>query len=160
MKSCHHGAADVTDEFLATVEPFAFVVSSGDQEPHVHPRPDLLGRLGRFGRGSQPLILCTELLRSSREREDSRLLTRLQRLDQAIEVGVADGSDVSDARKERAEIQQALARRNVEVYGAINLRSDGHQVMVAFLMEQPRGAKRWQRYTFTRNAAGELEPDD
>ena len=31
MKSCHHGASDVTDEFLEATRPAAFVVSSGDE---------------------------------------------------------------------------------------------------------------------------------
>lgn len=68
MKCCHHGAADVTDEFIRAVNPFAYVVSSGDEESHAHPRPDLLGRLGKLGRGDAPLILCTEILRSTREK--------------------------------------------------------------------------------------------
>src|SRR5690606_27810424 len=68
MKCCHHGAADVTDEFIRAVNPFAYVVSSGDEESHAHPRPDLLGRLGKLGRGNAPLILCTEILRSTREK--------------------------------------------------------------------------------------------
>ena len=45
MKTCHHGASDVTDEFLEATAPAAYVVSSGDEEGHVHPRPDLLGLL-------------------------------------------------------------------------------------------------------------------
>ena len=64
MKCCHHGSADVTEEFLEATEPAAYVVSSGDEESHVHPRPDLLGLLGKKGRGIRPLVLCTEILRS------------------------------------------------------------------------------------------------
>ncbi len=158
MKSCHHGAADVTDEFLLAVQPFAFVVSSGDDEPHVHPRPDLLGRLGRFGRGSAPLLLCTELLRSSREREDRLLLTRLRRLDKEVEQALVGGTDPSAARQQRAAVQNSLARRNVQVYGAINLRSDGRLVMIGFMMEQPRGKKHWHSYWFERRADGEFDP--
>ena len=66
MKVCHHGSEKVTDAFLAAVNPACFVISSGDQEGHVHPRPDLLGRLGRFGRGESPVLLSTELQRSTR----------------------------------------------------------------------------------------------
>jgi len=43
LKSCHHGASDVTDEFLNATRQAAFVVASGDEEGYVHPRPDLLG---------------------------------------------------------------------------------------------------------------------
>jgi len=59
---------------VAAVNPACFVISFGDQEGHVHPRPDLLGRLGRFGRGESPVLLSTELQRSTREREDQELV--------------------------------------------------------------------------------------
>lgn len=152
MKSCHHGSSDVTDEFLQAVDPFAFVVSSGDEESHVHPRPDLLGRLGRHGRGNAPLILCTEVLRSTREREDAEQLRDLRRLDAVIEDAATPPAEKERARKARAGIQAKLAKRNVEVYGAITLRTDGRRLAVAFRMESPRpgrgGPKRWQTYWF------------
>jgi hypothetical protein len=103
MKSCHHGSADVTNEFLCAVSPFAFAVSSGDEESHVHPRPDLLGRLGRYGRGEAPLILCTEILRSSREKEDQKQLRRLQALDALIEKPNLSEADKKPLRAERVE---------------------------------------------------------
>ena len=55
MKVCHHGSEKVTDAFLESVFPAAFVISSGDREGHVHPRPDLLGRLGKKGRTDSPV---------------------------------------------------------------------------------------------------------
>jgi beta-lactamase superfamily II metal-dependent hydrolase len=151
MKSCHHGSADVTDEFLQAVDPFAFVVSSGDEESHVHPRPDLLGRLGRHGRGNAPLLLCTEILRSSREHEDEKQLKRLQRLDALIEDPATSDQDRKAHRQERLAIQKTLARRNVEVYGALTLRTDGRHLVIAFRMEKERAGpspKRWQTYWF------------
>jgi beta-lactamase superfamily II metal-dependent hydrolase len=148
MKSCHHGSADVTDEFLDAVHPFAFTVSSGDQESHAHPRPDLLGRLGRHGRGAAPLILCTEILRSGREREDDRVLSRIRRLDGLIEKPTTSPDDREKHRKERAAAQALLARRNVEVYGAITLRTDGRTLVIAFRLETGDSARRWQTYTF------------
>jgi beta-lactamase superfamily II metal-dependent hydrolase len=150
MKSCHHGSADVTDEFLSAVNPFAFVVSSGDQESHVHPRPDLLGRLGRRGRGETPLILCTEILRSTRETEDAKLLRRLQRLDVLIEEE-DDVTERNTLKDERIGIQKQLAKRNVEVYGAITLRTDGRHLAIAFRMEKERAGrapKRWHVYWY------------
>ena len=80
MKSCHHGSSDVTDEFLAATSLAAYVVSSGDEESHDHPRPDLLGLLGKKGRSDRPLILCTEILRSTREGEDPKLRKRLDKV--------------------------------------------------------------------------------
>ncbi len=66
-KSCHHGSADFSEEFIESVDALATVVSSGDNEPYSHPRPDALGALGRFGRGPRPLIFSTELARSPAE---------------------------------------------------------------------------------------------
>jgi len=149
MKSCHHGSADVTDEFLQAVKPFAFVVSSGDEESHAHPRPDLLGRLGRHGRGDAPLILCTEILRSTREKEDQKQLKRLQKLDALIESAKTTAKEKREYQEERAKIQGDLARRNVETYGAITLRTDGRHLKVAFRLEKPRGGgKLWQIYSY------------
>lgn len=151
MKSCHHGSADVTDEFLAAVHPFAFTVSSGDQESHVHPRPDLLGRLGRNGRGEAPLILCTEILRSNRENDDGKLLRRIHQLDDLLDDPATPAAERDGHRTERTAAQRLLARRNVEVYGAITLRTDGRNLVIAFRLEKQRGGvspKRWQTYSF------------
>ena len=158
MKSCHHGAADVTDEFLQAVDPLAFVVSSGDEESHAHPRPDLLGRLGRRGRGEAPLILCTEIRRSTREKEDQKQLSRLRKLDALIEAENTSAADREKFREERTALQDHLARGNVEVYGAITLRTDGRHVAVAFRLEKDRGTQRWQIYWFRHDAARGLVP--
>lgn len=42
MKVCHHGSEKVTDAFLRAVNPAAFIISSGDQEGHAHPRQTYL----------------------------------------------------------------------------------------------------------------------
>ena len=158
MKSCHHGSADVTDEFLDAVSPFAFTVSSGDQESHAHPRPDLLGRLGRHGRGEAPLILCTEILRSGREKEDEEILRKIRRLDGLIEKADTPADKREQHRKDRAAAQDVLARRNVEIYGAITLRTDGEHLVVAFRLEKDRpgrtSTQRWQTFRF-RHHPGE-----
>ena len=143
------------------MEPFAFVVSSGDSESHVHPRPDLLGRLGRHGRGDAPLILCTEILRSSREMEDETLLKRLQRLDSLIEDSNTSAENRKSHREDRARVQKELAKRNVEVYGAITVRTDGKNLVVAFRMERERSGrspKRWQTYWYRHNEARGFVP--
>ena len=153
MKCCHHGASDVTDEFLEATGPAAYVVSSGDEENYVHPRPDLLGLLGKKGRGHRPLVLCTELLRSAREREDPKLRGRLDRL-------VARIDKETDARKkkeleaDRKKILDELFKRNVGVYGAINLRTDGRSAVVAFRNEKPKGVNRWFYYELKKDLNG------
>lgn len=151
MKSCHHGSEKVTDAFLAAVNPAAFIISSGDQEGHVHPRPDLLGRLGGFGRGGAPVILSTELQRSSRAIEDKKLVNKL----------LADidtlATDPSTAKREGLKADAIkLARNNVEVYGAIYLKTDGERLITAFRIESGSETKKWFCFRYAFNEAGEL----
>ena len=155
MKSCHHGSEKVTDAFLAAVNPAAFVISSGDQEGHVHPRPDLLGRLGGFGRGGAPVILSTELQRSSRATEDRKAVDRLlQDID-----GLAAGATATKLAAIKAGVT-ALARSNVEVYGAIYLKTDGERLITAFRIETGSETKKWFYFRYAFNSSGELVRDD
>lgn len=151
MKSCHHGSDKVTDAFLATVNPAAFVISSGDTEGHVHPRPDLLGRLGGFGRGGAPVILSTELQRSTREMEDRRvvdkLLTEIDKL--------AARPTAARLARIKADVKK-LGQRNVEVYGAIYLKTDGDRLITAFRIETNSETKKWFYFRYDFNPAGEL----
>jgi hypothetical protein len=142
----------VTDEFLETVNPAAFVISSGDAEGHVHPRPDLLGRLGRFGRGESPVLLSTELQRSTREVED---LDDVAALNQKIGELAANPTEARKA--DVLQRVQKLARTNVDVYGAIYLKTDGQRLITAFKLETGSLTKRWFYFEYARNAAGELE---
>ncbi len=151
MKSCHHGSADVTDEFLDAVHPFAFVVSSGDEESHAHPRPDLLGRLGKHGRGASPLILCTEIFRSTREEGKSADFTKLRALDRTIDSAQTTDEDKKKARAERKGLQDHIQRRNVGVYGAITMRTDGERLEITYRLERPRGKQLWQSYVLKRH---------
>jgi beta-lactamase superfamily II metal-dependent hydrolase len=159
MKCCHHGAADVTDEFVNAVNPFAYVVSSGDEESHAHPRPDLLGRLGKLGRGAAPLILCTEILRSTREKGREEDFKQLADLDERIDT-LPDGPDKIDAQKERKALQDHIRRRNVGVYGAITVRSDGAHMEISFRLEVPRGKQLWQVYALHHDSAQGWVLDD
>lgn len=113
-KSCHHGSADFTSEFLRALNPIATVVSSGDNEPHTHPRPDTLGTIGKHSRGERSLIFCTELARSGKE---------------FVEVAKMNTAK----KKERA----------VTVYGMINVRTDGEKVIVAQKLERPAADRGW-----------------
>ena len=157
MKSCHHGSSDVTDEFLDAVHPFAFVVSSGE-EGYAHPRPDLLGRLGRHGRGKGPLILCTEILRSTREREAADALRRLTRYDALIENPATSPEDRKKAREDRTALHKELTRRNVAVYGAITLRTDGDRMVVAFRHEDSAAKASWQTFWYENRGDEGFEP--
>ncbi|OGB16681.1 MAG: hypothetical protein A2W72_14915 [Burkholderiales bacterium RIFCSPLOWO2_12_67_14] len=155
MKSCHHGSSQVTDAFLQAVHPAAFVISSGDAEGHVHPRPDLLGRLGAAGRGAAPVILSTELQRSTRAQENRKTVDAL--LARVDALG-AQGAGITPAQLERIkqDIRQ-LGSSNVEVYGAIYLKTDGERLMTAFRIESGSDTKKWFYFLYAFNAAGELE---
>lgn len=169
LKCCHHGAADVTDEFLRAVNARGFVVSSGDDESHAHPRPDLLGRLGKFGRGDAPMIFCTEILRSTRETGVSEDFMRLRKIDKEINglhVAIDEledaGQDATELRqalkdknKGRIAFQKSIQKRNVGVYGAITLRTDGHRMEISFMLEKPRGKQRWQSFRLEHDPQAE-----
>lgn len=113
-KSCHHGSADFTSEFLKVLNPIATVISSGDNEPHTHPRPDTLGTIGKHSRGERSLIFSTELARSGKEFVDIKKLNT-----------------------------QKSRERVVTVYGMINVRTDGEKVIVAQKLEKPAKDRNW-----------------
>lgn len=128
-KSCHHGSSDFSSEFLRVLNPVATVISSGDDEPYAHPRPDTLGTIGKHSRGDRSLIFCTELARSGKEFID---LTKL-----------------SPAKK---------SERIVTVYGMINLRTDGEKAIIAQKLERPAASKGWDIHKLEWNAkTGEFE---
>ena len=64
-KSCHHGSSEFTIDFLRQVNPYATVISSGDNENYSHPRADAIGSAGKYSRGDKPKVYSTELARST-----------------------------------------------------------------------------------------------
>lgn len=153
MKVCHHGSEKVTDEFMMVVNPACFVISSGDEEGHVHPRPDLLGRLGKFGRGKSPVILSTELQRSTREFEDKEHVEDLQRKVDELASTEAPSVDMINTIKDKIA---HLGRTNVDVYGAIYLKTDGERLITAFKFEEQSDKKKWFYYEYSIDDDGEL----
>ncbi len=153
MKVCHHGASDVTDAFIETVKPTAFVISSGDREGHVHPRPDLLGRLGKLGSSASPVILSTELQRSTREREDKKTLAELEN-------SILRLTKAPTAKRRQKMLRQVneLGRSNVEVYGTIYLKTDGERLVTAFKKETNSDTDRWFSFEYLLDANGDLVP--
>lgn len=151
IKVCHHGSEKVTNAFMAAVNPAVFVISSGDQEGHVHPRPDLLGRLGRFGRGESPVLLSTELQRSTREREDQKLVARLLR-----EIDTLTNNPTDKLKLSIQEKIRQLARTNVDVYGAIYVKTDGERLITAFKIESDSDTKKWFYFEYILDSNGIL----
>jgi hypothetical protein len=157
-KSCHHGSADFTDNFLETVNAAATVISSGDNESHAHPRSDTLGALGHHGRGARSLIFSTELSRSTNEftyRKDSPWYQGTMLKAQAeVETDAARKAALLKEAKEKFDLDR---KRNVTVYGAINVRSDGEKVILAYMLEKPSKSRRWDIYTLESTAGGTLQ---
>ena len=153
MKVCHHGSEKVTDEFIQAVNPACFVISSGDQEGFVHPRPDLLGRLGKFGRGESPVLLSTELQRSTREFEDQKLV---QKLSSNVEK-LAKKPTSKKLKKSLQDGIKSLGRTNVDVYGAVYLKTDGERLITAFKFEEKSDKKKWFYFEYKIDQDGELK---
>ena len=158
-KACHHGSSDFSSLFLRAVNPLATVISSGDDEPHAHPRPDALGTVGKHGRGPRPLIFSTELARSSKDdtKDPGKLRAEIERL---IQERIDAGTDVEREAAQR-RLSEALARleRSVAVYGLINLRTDGTKVLLAQKLERPRPSTKeeWDVHLLEPGRSGALE---
>lgn len=136
-KACHHGSHEFLDVFLRCVNPLATVVSSGDGEPHAHPRPDALGALGKHGRGARPLIFSTELARSSREgvSNPEKLIARINALEEQARSETDAAARAALEQQKKAEYR--ALERSIAVYGMINLRTDGERVVIAQKLEEP-----------------------
>ena len=154
-KCCHHGSDDFSDAFLRAVISVGTIISSGDQESHAHPRCDTLGAIGLYGRGWRPLIMSTELMRSTREREPEALAVRIGRL-REMRDRETDPEKLKQANDLLDQVSNELLKRNVTVYGAINLRTDGRRAVLAYMLEQPKRKKRWDIYRLETRGNGPL----
>lgn len=162
-KSCHHGSSDFLSSYLRATSPVATIISSGDNEPHSHPRADALGAVGLHSRGTRPLIFSTELARSAKEAvKHPNVLKRdlFQRLE-AIKKAPAKTETQKKARQKKLDaFNEELERvidRSVAVYGAINVVTDGHKVVIAQKLERPRSASmKWDIYRLEREGNGPL----
>ncbi len=159
VKCCHHGAADFMNTFLDSCHNTATVVSSGDAESHAHPRSDTLGAIGKFGRGVRPLIFSTELARSTRENESPAEVASLKKKQEAL-ANETDPQKKAALLKDIKALTKEIAKRNVTVYGAINLRSNGEKVVMAQKLEKDRNSggrlQKWDVYKLEPDASGEL----
>ena len=94
-KACHHGSHDVSFKFLKAIKAAATVISSGDNEGHAHPRPEIVAASALSGHEQlsadgdkviTPLIYMTEI-------ERSVLLGEVNRIE--IENAGASGNDLT-----------------------------------------------------------------
>jgi beta-lactamase superfamily II metal-dependent hydrolase len=161
-KACHHGSAHVSPSFLQATNPLATVVSSGDNEPHSHPRPDTLGIIGKYSRSDRPLIFSTELARSGNESiKHPNLVRRELRKQIDKETAIIHDPAATDAQKkkarERLDKQLSVIERSVANYGMINVRTDGNSLIIAQRLERQRSkSKRWDIYMFESDDRGRI----
>ena len=161
-KCCHHGSSDFSTTYLEATHPIATVISSGDNEPHFHPRADSLGSIGLYSRGTRPLIFSTELARSAKESVKHPYVLQEKLINLAGEIDEAPDKTAKD-RKRKASLQNRFDKlvksieRSVAVFGAINIRTDGHKVVIAQKLERPRSkAKKWDIYCLEPRGKGPL----
>ena len=165
-KSCHHGSADFSSLFLGAVNPIVTVISSGDDEPHSHPRAETLGAIGVTSRGERPLIFSTELARSAKDaiRDPAQERRQLKAAHTAVLKAIEavnkakNPQDKAKASKMKTAANKAFRKlvddtinRTVQVYGAIYVRTDGHDVVIAQRIERSSAGKQWD--------VSELHPD-
>ncbi|NWF38014.1 hypothetical protein F3F96_02520 [Mariprofundus sp. NF] len=161
-KACHHGSAHVSPNFLQATNPLVTIISSGDNEPHSHPRPDTLGLIGKYSRSDRPLIFSTELARSGNENIKHPNLVRRELKDNINkEMNIIHDYAATAAQKNAAEKRLdkhlEVIERSVSNYGMINVRTDGSRVIIAQRLERERSkAVRWDIYTFECDSRGRL----
>jgi len=170
-KSCHHGSADFSSLFLSAVNPIVTVISSGDDEPHSHPRAETLGAIGVTSRGERPLIFSTELARSAKDairdpaqerRQIKAAHTDVLEATEAVNKA-KNTQEKAKAAKKRTAAKKAFRKlvddtinRTVQVYGAIYVRTDGQDVVVAQRIERSSAGKQWDVSELHPDAKGEL----
>ena len=171
-KSCHHGSADFSSLFLSAVNPIVTVISSGDDEPHSHPRAETLGAIGVTSRGERPLIYSTELARSAKDaiRDPKQERMQIKAAHDAVLKAVdavnkaTTAKDKAAAKKKKTAANKAFRKlvdvtinRTVQVYGAIYVRTDGKDVVVAQRIERSSAGKQWDYSELHPDSKGELQ---
>lgn len=164
-KSCHHGSSDFSTTFFSALNPIATVISSGDNEPYAHPRADTLGTIGLYSRGARPLIFSTELARSAREAIKHPYILRkeLMAIKKEFEELDSHAEDTANWHKEKEALDKKYEKlvngleRSIAVFGAINVRTDGHKVIIAQKLEKaPCKSRKWDIYRLEAQGAGPL----
>lgn len=159
VKACHHGSEDISWRFLQATDPVAVMISSGDNESHVHPRAKALGWSGAFaspiksGRDKKyldlreanyrsPLIYSTELARSVQlwepykvyEKASDNSLSEVQ--NPQIQ---ARGRKLDDPGTENPQSMRKWLLADRLIYGLVNVRTDGKRIAIAVMKESGQG---------------------
>jgi beta-lactamase superfamily II metal-dependent hydrolase len=135
LKVPHHGSADFSGAFIQAVAPIVNVVSSGDEnarKEYIHPRATLMGALGKWSRGQEPLIFVTELVAFFNVEGWSRSVDEVK------------------ARKEGDFFGFSRA-----AYGIVKTRTDGKRL---FVYTDSGNVAMKEAYAYQLDAAGVPEP--
>jgi beta-lactamase superfamily II metal-dependent hydrolase len=152
-KACHHGSSDVSYAFLRAVQPAVTVLSSGDNEKHDHPRPNILAASATTGYYQEsndqlisPLIYSTELARSvsfgvpfKLEENDANgnvtgTLTGNAFKRARIHFEETKPGDLNPKKKSKS-IKDTYVVAGL-IYGLVNVRTDGEKILCAIMNEK------------------------
>lgn len=154
VKGCHHGSDDCSYEFLECVQASATIISSGDDETHAHPRPNIVAASGVTGYKIidqdelvTPLIYSTEVSRSTKIGDPKKVKISNKELD-VDEVKVCYERLTSGAINKQRKEKFLNKLKVVEgfVYGLVNVRTDGEKIICATLNE---GKHKWEIKKFS-----------
>ncbi len=163
VKSCHHGSDDCSYEFLECVQAAATVISSGDDESHSHPRPNIVAAAGSTGYRKiyndeliTPLIFSTEISRSVKmgdpDEVDYKKYTTPQgdfdiTLTDEAKTRITYTRTASGSLTKSRKVKPMGRLKVIDgiVYGLVNVRTDGNKVLCATLNE---GKYKWEIKTF------------
>jgi len=155
-KACHHGSGEVAFSFLKAMSPAVTVISSGDNEGHDHPRPEIVAASAIAGHVTHdegadrlltPLVYSTELARSVRIGHPTKLDYRRDGKPATLE-----GEDLESGRIHYTETtpgdlnpssgERQMGRTSIVSglnYGLVNVRTDGEQILCATRDEETHG---------------------
>lgn len=147
-KACHHGSEDVSWTFLQKLEARATIFSSGDNEDYSHPRATALGMAAALGHRNEskrsttflgfsekqvelPLIYSTELARSVELFRVGEITSDGKRVDG---VKIANRPKPGQRKPEPLPSSSWLLANKL-IYGLVNVRTDGHKIVIGVLNE-------------------------
>ena len=162
-KACHHGSDDCSYDFLQKVNAAATIISSGDDETHAHPRPNIIAASGLTGFQEiekdeliTPLVFSTEVSRSLRLGDPQSITYKTSsgsdddgkiELKDEKEITVNYTRTKSGALRPESKTSTLNRLKVVDgiVYGLVNVRTDGNKIVCATLNE---GKAKWDIKSF------------
>jgi beta-lactamase superfamily II metal-dependent hydrolase len=150
-KACHHGSDDVSYEFLSAIRPAVTVISSGDNEGHDHPRPEIVAASATAGyleiaadKILTPLVYSTELARSVNLGKPVRLTISDPAGDTVVEQDRLGKVSVAAKVTKAGDLNPTTVTRRLGstyivaglIYGLVNIRTDGEKILCATLNEK------------------------